>query len=264
MEFQGLNMNFNKSHVTDTIIFTYKSQRDLNDFNAKVTIHANLKDTKLYPEDISLFTSGLEKWKEPVLLSGRFNGKVSHFIFNPMEITIGTSTIRGSLEMDGLPSVKETFIHAKLRPSTVFARDLDFIIPENVAASLDILKNIQLKGNFIGFVNDFVADGDFVTNFGKMQSDINYKIAENNIGQSSYSGKLKLINFELGRFLKDTVNFQKVNLSGQIKGQGFTREAADFRLIGDIASIGLRGYNYSNIHSNARFAKQFCIKRRKK
>ena len=257
MEFQGLNMNFNKSHVTDTIIFTYKSQRDLNDFNAKVTIHANLKDTKLYPEDISLFSKGLEKWKEPVLLSGRFNGKVSHFIFNPMEITIGTSTIRGSLEMDGLPSVKETFIHAKLRPSTVFTRDLDFIIPENVAASLDILKNIQLKGNFIGFVNDFVADGDFVTNFGKMQSDINYKIAENNIGQSSYSGKLKLINFELGRFLKDTVNFQKVNVSGQIKGQGFTREAADFRLIGDIASIGLRGYNYSNIHSNARFAKQF-------
>ena len=32
MEFQGLNMNFNKSHVTDTIIFTYKNQRDLNDF----------------------------------------------------------------------------------------------------------------------------------------------------------------------------------------------------------------------------------------
>ena len=28
-------------------------------------------------------------------------------------------------------------------------------------------------------------------------------------------------------------------------------------MIGDIASIGLRGYNYSNIHSNARFAKQF-------
>src|SRR5436190_5412422 len=256
MEFRGLNLSFNKSHVSDTILFTYARQVDLNDFVNKVTIHANLKDTKLYPEDISLFTSGLERWKDPVQLTGRFNGKVSHFIFNPMEIVIGTSTIRGALEMDGLPSIKETFINARLRPSTVYASDLDFVIPENIAKNLTSLDNIQLKGNFTGFVNDFVAEGDFNTKFGQIQSDINYKIAED-IGQSSYKGRLKLINVELGSYLKDTVNFQRVNLNGQIQGRGFTRETADFILVGNIQSIGLKGYEYSNIQSNARFAKQF-------
>jgi hypothetical protein len=256
MEFKGLSLGFNKSHVSDTILFTYARQVDLNDFVNKVTIHANLKNTKLYPEDISFFTTGLERWKEPIQLTGRFNGKVSHFIFNPMEIVIGTSTIRGSLEMDGLPVIKETFINARLRPSTVYATDLDFVIPENIARNLTSLDNIRLKGNFTGFVNDFVAEGDFNTKFGQIQSDINYKIAED-IGQSSYKGRLKLINVELGKYLKDTVRFQRVNLNGQIEGHGFTRETADFILVGYIESIGLKGYEYSNIQSNARFAKQF-------
>ncbi|NOT76777.1 MAG: hypothetical protein HOP08_17765 [Cyclobacteriaceae bacterium] len=257
MEFRGLNLNVNKSHVSDTIILKYNSQDDLSDFYNKVTIEAHLNKTRLHPDDLSVFTSGLERWKDPILLSGRFNGKINHFNFNPMEISIGSSYITGSLEMDGLPSIKETFINARLKPSTISVRDIAFILPENVNTNLARFNQIQLKASFTGFINDFVTNGDFNTRFGKVQSDINYKIAEDNISQSSYSGKLQLTNFDLGTFLSDTINFQKVTLSGKINGKGFNKETADFTLNGDVASIGLWGYPYSNIHSNARFANQF-------
>ncbi len=257
MEFLGLNLNYNKSHISDTIIFKYQRQVDMNDFNNKVTIDARLKDTKLYPEDLAYFTTGLEKLSTPILLNGRFNGKVSHFTFRPMQIVMGSTAINGSLEMDGLPTINETFINAKLSPSIVAASDIAPFLPDNIVKNLGPLNVVKLKGNFLGFINDFVADGDLVTRFGQIQSDINYKIAEGNIGLSSYKGKLKLTNFDLGAFLIDTVNFQKVNLSGQITGKGFTKETADFTLVGIIPSIGVRGYNYSNIQSNARFANQF-------
>lgn len=257
MEFLGINLDCNKSHISDTIIFKYKSQADLSDFNEKVTINAHLRKTKLDPADLSFFTTGLEKLGWPILLTGSFNGKVSHFNFSPMEIAIGSSKITGSLEMDGLPSIKETFINAKLAPSNVLTRDLAFFLPDAIHSKLAPLNQIQLKGNFVGFINDFVADGDFITSFGQIKSDINYKIAENNIGLTSYSGKLILNNFDLGRFFNDTINFQRVTLNGRINGRGFTKEAANFTLIGEVPSVGLRGYNYSNIHSNARFANQF-------
>ncbi len=257
MEFLGLNMNVNDSHISDTIIFKYRSQADLSDFNSKVNINVHFKDTELYPADLALFTSGIEKLKEPLLLNGDFKGKVSHFNFNPMRVTMGSSTVVGSLEMDGLPEIRETFINARLRPSVLYMRDIAFLLPDNFKSNLGPLNKVQLKGNFLGFVNDFVADGDLITPYGQVQSDINYKIEETNLRQSSYSGKLKLFNFALGQFIKDTINFQNVTLSGKIIGKGFTKESADFTLVGDISSIGLRGYNYSNIHSDARFANQF-------
>jgi len=222
-----------------------------------VSIIAHLDKTKLYPEDLAYFSRGLENLNAPFLLSGHIKGKVNHFNFSPMDIEMGSSKISGRLEMDGLPSIKETFINARLSPSVVSMDDLGLFIPDAVHHRISPLNQIQLKGNFTGFVNDFVANGDLITNFGEIQSDINYKISENNISQSSYSGKLILTDFYLGRFLNDTINFQKVTLNGRINGRGFTKEAANFTLVGDIASVGLKGYNYSNIHSNARFANQF-------
>ncbi len=50
MEFLGLNLNANRSHIADTIILKYKSQDDLGDFYNKVTFNAYLKETKLYPQ----------------------------------------------------------------------------------------------------------------------------------------------------------------------------------------------------------------------
>lgn len=242
--------------ITDTLILRYDSQADLSDFNNKVSIHALLKDTRLYPEDISLFTQGLETWKKPLMVNGRFSGRVNHFVFSPMEILIGNSAVRGKVEMDGLPAIRETFINAGLSPSVVDPADIAFLLPSNVAASLGGLGTIKMHGSFIGFITDFVANGDFNTRFGNIKSDINYKISED-IGQTAYSGNLQLAEFDLGRFLGDTVNFQHVSMKGKISGKGFTEKTADFILNGDISSIGLLGYNYTNIQSNARFANQF-------
>ena len=259
MEFLGLNLTCNQSHVSDTIVLLFDSQRDLSHFNDRVTIDAHLRNTQLHPEDISHFARGLETWKKTVTLNGHFRGKVSRFTFKPMQISVGSTSITGSLEMDGLPSIEETFINARLQPSVAYGTDLAFLFPEYINMVLTPLGRIELRGNFLGFTNDFVADGDFNTKLGRIKSDINYKINEGKVEQSSYRGNLALTNFHLGQFFRDTVNFQQVDLIGNINGKGFTKQTADFVLNGEIASIGLRGYNYVNIRSNARFAKRHRV-----
>ncbi len=257
MEFLGLDLTCNQSHVADTLIFTYSSQRDLSDFVNKVNVDARMKETRIHPEDISHFARGLETWKETVTVSGHFRGRISRFTFKPMAVSVGATSVNGSLDMDGLPSIQETFITLRLKPSVVYGKDLAFLFPQYVNDALEPLGRIQLNGNFLGFTNDFVADGDLTTKLGRIKSDINYKLSEGNLGLTAYRGNLTLRDFKLGEFFKDTVNFQTVNLTGNINGKGFTKQNADFVLKGEIASIGIRGYNYQNITSNARFANEF-------
>jgi hypothetical protein len=174
-----------------------------------------------------------------------------------MEIRLDETQLTGSLEMDGLPEINETFIFLSLRQSRIDFTELEFLLNETILSRLEPLGALGFRGQFIGYPTDFVATGDFTSKIGKISSDINLKLDEQSIDQSVYSGKLTLSDFDLGAYLDDTLNFQKVNVSGEIKGRGLTKETADFSLNGEISSIGIRGYPYKNIVTNARFASQF-------
>ncbi len=259
MEFLGMKLSVGKSFISDTIILNYKSQKDLSDFNNKVNIKALLRNTIIDPIDLALFNSNKAPLPEPLNISGLITGKVSRFIYRNMKVKLGKTSIEGQLQMDGLPSIAETFIDLNLKRGSVHIQDLRFLFPENIFFLLQPLKNFTAEGKFTGYINDFVANGDFAGNLGIIKSDINLKINQEHIDRSTYSGNLELFDVNLGNYFNDTINFQKVTLAGQIRGEGLTESTADFFLNGQIKSIGVRGYNYTNITTDARFTKQLFI-----
>lgn len=256
MEFLGLNLSAGESFVSDTIILSYKSHRDLSDFYQKVNVQAKLKKTVIHPKDLALFNSERTLLPGPLEVSGAIRGKVSRFLYKDMAVKLGNTIIQGQLQMDGLPAIQETFIELKVKEGSVQLRDLSFLFPDNIFSLLQPLQKFSLQGKFTGYINDFVANGDFVGHLGRIKSDINLKINQERISKSTYSGNLALFNFDLGKYFNDTINFQKVSLTGRVEGSGLTQSTADFLLNGSVSSIGLRRYNYSNITTNARFSKQ--------
>jgi hypothetical protein len=257
MEFYNLKADIGKSYIADTIVFLYESQRDLNRFNDAVKIQAHLEKIKLHPQDLELFAKGASKLDLPLEVSGNFNGKVKKFVLSDMLLQTGNSELRGELSMDGLPYIDETFIEIDLENSNLRFEDLSFALNNEVIEKLSPLGATNLKGQFLGYVSDFVANASIQTRLGNIKSDINLKINESNNERSTYSGNLSLINFDLGTYLNDTTNFQKVSLAGKIKGSGLTISTADFLLNANVSSIGIRNYNYQNIYTDARFAKEF-------
>ncbi len=257
MEYQGINLQAGNTVVSDTVIFTYNSLNDLTHFINKVSIHANLNKTLIDPNDLSLFAPGIEQLGQFVKLNGNFDGKVSKFKVTNMDLEMGNTRLQGSLDMDGLPDINETFININLKNSNLLSSDLAFLLNERMLTQLRPLGRMSLNGQFIGYPNDFVANGTFNSTLGQITSDINLKIDEGNFDKSVYSGKLALDDFNLGVYLQDTVTFQKVNLNGRIKGSGLRASTADFTLDGKVNSIGVLGYPYKNITTNARFASEF-------
>jgi len=256
MEFLNLHLNVGNSAVSDTIIFKYRSTDDLVDFNEKVSIVAKLNNTVIDPIDLAWFTYGLPPLPYPVKLGGTVIGKVSRFVFSNMNLAWSNSKIEGRVRMDGLPNINETFISLKIRNGVIDQNDIRFLLADKTFNALKPLGLTQLRGEFTGFVNDFVAQGNLTTKLGKINSDVNLKINQADIDQSTFSGNMELDDFQLGSYLNDTVNYQRVTLKGKIQGKGLNRESTDFTLTGKIHSLGFRKYNYTNIVTNARFARQ--------
>jgi hypothetical protein len=105
MEFTGLNLRAGDSHVRDTVIFTYNSQRDLQDFVNKVNVHAHLDSSVIQPRDLALFAPGSERIGKPIRLSGVMNGRINNFKAKEIDVRIGNTYFAGALDMDGLPDI---------------------------------------------------------------------------------------------------------------------------------------------------------------
>lgn len=257
LEFVNLKLHAGKSTVSDTVIFTFNGQRELSEFNDKVNIHAHLRNSVLYPEDLALFAPGAKRLARPVVVNGVLNGRVSNFKVTDMELATGNSILKGSLDMEGLPLLSETFTILELKNSTVDFQDFRGIIGGEALERLRPLGKMQMDGEFLGYFSDFVAAGNFSGNLGAISSDINFKVNEEDFNRSVYSGKIALRDFDLGTYLKDTANFQRVTLAGNLKGSGLTQSTANFQLDGYVDLIGIKKYNYRNIRTNARFASEF-------
>ena len=257
LEFRGVNLKAGQSTITDTVIFNYDSQADLNDFVNKVNIHAHLKDAILHPRDLSLFAPAMNRFQLPLKVNGLVNGSVSNFRFKEMELRAGNTLLQGSVDMNGLPDFNETFIVLHLKNSRIDFNNISFILDDKITNRLTPLGVLSLNGQFLGYPTDFVAKGDFSNTFGRIVSDINLKVNEESFEKSSYKGQISLINFNLGQYLNDTLTYQKVNLDGRVSGSGFSKSTANFNLVSSIRSIGIKGYNYQNIITDARFSSQF-------
>ncbi len=63
--------------------------------------------------------------------------------------------------------------------------------------------------------------------------------------------------FNLGILLSDTSLYQQLDMTGSIRGSGFSRDQARFNLISEISRLGINGYDYQRISTNATMAEGF-------
>ncbi|MBV7533217.1 translocation/assembly module TamB domain-containing protein [Chitinophaga sp. sic0106] len=258
MEFSHLDLETNRSHIGDYYTMQYSDFDDMSDYIDLVYMRANFKNCKVSSDDIAYFAPPLSTWKKEITINGNARGPVSNLKASDIDLQAGNTTrLKGSLEMRGLPDINETYIDFHADNLMTTGADVMQIMPVvkdiNSAVRIDRLTSINFKGSYTGFINDFVAYGQFQTNLGQVNSDLNFKT---NRDVPVYSGSLNTTNFNLGSLL-NIPDLNEVTLKATLNGAGFNFRTLKVSLDADVQSISLYGYNYQNIKTKGEMNRKF-------
>jgi hypothetical protein len=254
MEFRGLTARLGSSVLRDTVLFRYKRPKDLSDFNTKVNIYANLKNSVIHFKDLAIFAPSLQKYPEVLRISAKLKGKVSNFKIDSLNAHFGKqSHLIGRVSMEGFPNIDETFMDFNLKNSRVQTADLRSYIQDNEAfRRVNKFGLINFSSGFTGFTYDFVTHGKFTTALGYIDADVNIKTNTN-----YYKGNLLTKGFNLGIFLNEEELLQKIDMNGSIEGNNYTTDDANFNIKAKVSRFGFKKYDYQQITVNAHLEHRF-------
>ncbi|MBK7963890.1 MAG: translocation/assembly module TamB domain-containing protein [Bacteroidetes bacterium] len=243
------------------LFFDFDDLDDFENFIKNVRWKGDFNTSKVDFYDLSFFAKELSNINRSVNFKGNFSGTVDRFKGKNVVLNYGNDTFfKGKVNMTGLPDFFETYIELNVDELSFSKKDIETIplwpfdslkliqLPEQMTS----LGKIKFKGSFNGFYNDFVAYGNINTDLGFISSDLNLKLGSSD-RQTTYRGNLKLNDFDIGRFWNLSNVLGKTTLKAKLEGKGFDLKNINANIEGEVASLELYNYNYSNIDLNGHF-----------
>ena len=252
-------MNFSETElITETsklnanIAFHYQKE-DLADFNNKVQIEAEIKDSDLSLTDLNKLYN--EFGIDDVLhFSTKINGTLNDFkaenlkLYSDKQALIfGDINFKNSFNTESGFSLDGNFINLtsdyyqlkSLLPN-ILGNTLPSIFEKFGRFTLSGITHIE--ENFID------ANLNLNTNIGNAKSNLQLTNI-NNIDAASYKGHIDVTDFELGEILNDPL-VGKFSIEADVNGKGFTLEKMNTSVKGKISKIEYKNYQYNNIAVN--------------
>ena len=256
MEFKDLLLETNKSRVSNYYSMRYKNfNDDLSSFLHNVVLTGVFENSIVHSDDIAFFAPQLKKQNRIFYVAGNVKGTIDNLTGKKIIIKSGNTIVDGDITLKGLPNINSTFIDFKSNNLQTNYADLVMLVPalKNIRQpDFRQLGYLHFKGNFTGFIKDFVAYGNIKTNLGSLNADINMKLPDNKA--PAYSGKISSVGFNLGRFFNNS-KIGQVAFDGKVKGTGFNLKTLNADFNGKIQKLEYSGYAYQNITVNGTFIK---------
>lgn len=257
MAFSDMELVTNRSKLGNYFMMSYNDMSDMSNFIQKVNMAANFEDSYIDSDDLAFFAPAMKTWKKKISLKGKVRGRIDDLVARDMSIQAGNSTLlKGDITLTGLPHMNQTFIDFKAHDFRTTYSDAVSIIPAMRGVTNPDLRKLQyvnFRGNFTGFIRDFVTFGTIQTNLGTVKTDLNMKLPA---GQDPvYSGTISTDHFRLGEFLGDH-NIGSVSLTGTVKGKGFDEKSINTLIDATIRFADYKNYRYNNIGVKGRLDKK--------
>lgn len=250
-----LDLQTPHSHVRDFVQLRFGGFGDLAYFTERVNMTINLQESRIDARDIGFFAKGLPQ-ELNAMVSAQIDGSVPRLGIENLHLRLGErSQIKGSMDLLGLPRLNETFLDARIREGSFYAPDLQAVLGSAVDQIAPI-GDIRFSGRFLGFTNDFVANAEFITREGRLQSDLNLKFPQG-WENARYIGSVKMDRINVGRILGMEERVGHVTMEGRINGSGLTAKNARFNLKATLTDSEIMGYAYKRIKTDGQFASSF-------
>ena len=250
MELAELNAHIGNSVLNEYISFNYNRAGEFSDFNARIRMIADFKNSKIQSEDLGLFHEYLLTLRETWHLNGHFDGTVEDFVLSGASIEFGNnSRLAGDIGFKGLPYFYSSTLDIHLQDTEIDNADLVQYYPEaSLHTLLEKLDYLKLNGSYRGTINDFDLSGQIITGIGEVHPDLQFHIEDK--FNSTYKGTLKTRDLDLGILLDNTQTWQNIDFEGEIEGEGFDLLTSSVDLNATVLKLGFNQYDYNKISLN--------------
>ncbi|MHB0756470.1 translocation/assembly module TamB domain-containing protein [Polaribacter sp. M15] len=255
MHFVKTTLQTKNTDIKADIHFAYKRE-DLADFNNKVQINADFKNSTVAIQDIKKFYKELNG-NDVLTLTGKLDGKLNNFGVHNLNLYSKKGLkVKGDLFFVNSVNTERGFIfEGNLDNLTATYKELRGVLPSVLGKNLPSEFDKLGKFNINGLVK--VTPEQIQANI-KVNSEIGAAISDlqildiDNIDYANYDGKIEFKNFDIGKFFNDPL-FGKISLIGDVDGSGFKLDNVNTKFIGDISQFQFKNYSYSNISANGEY-----------
>ncbi|EIM72597.1 hypothetical protein A3SI_19511 [Nitritalea halalkaliphila LW7] len=250
IELDALYLRSNRTEIRDYLRFEYAKLSALSSFTREVQLFAKLSEANLDIKDLRYFSEQLPAIEDRLVLSGEITGTIEDLRSEQLLIRFGErSALFGEFSIRGLPSLSTTYFELALRNSVMYSSDLRPYVQEGTYPEVAKLRDIRFDTFFSGYTRDFQANGSFRTGIGQASGSIRYTHSG---AEPTYQGRVQVRDLDLGRLLENPL-LQKTSFNGRIRGEGLSIEKALLSVDADIQRLGIKGYTYTNIRTNATY-----------
>lgn len=237
----------------------YDSPKDLSDFTQKVKLGISLDDAYLNFHTIGRIAPSMYKSNLAFYIDGEVSGPVCNLRTNKLVVTSesGQTFLEFGARVMGLPDVKRTMAVAEVKRSSTTCADIASIVASiNNTPKIKFLANLspfvsyRFKGNLMGLLDDFVADGSINSVAGSIDLDLLFR---NEPDGSRFDGTLESHNLDLGRVLSNKL-LGEISMKGDLNAF-FSRDGGMDVNIDSIrvSQLGFNGYDYSNLFAQGHY-----------
>lgn len=240
--------------IREHLQVTYPSLSTITEQLGQISVHANLRDSRVGMADVAFFVPGWDTIQAMRSLAdavfhvdGRVAGQLDNLRIPQLEITtLDDTRISAQANIRGLPDMDRMQVDLDLEEFRTSRRDVDRLIPAGMLPdSMRVPDHIRLVGTFNGGINAFDTDMQLVTTEGSATVDATYRAGSS--GQDTvYNANLSIRDIDVGKILGDTT-LGKISIAAQAKGAGFDPKTAVADIQAKLLLAQYRGYDYQDI-----------------
>lgn len=253
MNFSEFNLETKSSEITNSR-FRVVLPDSADHFLEEVLFDFAFSHSQISFYEVAQLAPALAGMDQVVDCSGQISGNLSNLRGRDIELATGKHTYAlFDFYANDLTSTETMYLFLDLKQSRTNFREISRIkLPGNgkyryldFPEQLYQAGQITYRGNFTGFLTDFVAYGTLSSKMGRITTDL--AVVPDERKNITYRGKVETEDFKLGELIKNEY-IGDITFSGQVDGSyDFNTQmlAGDFS--GDILSVDINQYRYENI-----------------
>ena len=243
--------------INNATELNFTSIADLTKHPEKVKLNLNFKNTVIGLKDAVFFSDAIPaNYKnESVKLNANLNGHLNNLNINQLQISgLKNTQIDISGKAKGLPNINKTYLDLNIKKLHLSKADILVVVPpKSIPQNLTLPNVIDAKGNFKGSITDFNTNLNVSTDLGNALINATLRGPK---GKESYKANVSLINFNVGRLLKQDSIIGKVSAKAFVEGNGFEPKKINAKFNATVLSAVYNKYKYTNLKMSGTFANQ--------